>query len=140
MSGSWRCCGQLVEQRPGGSQIGGVEAFGKPAKDSRERLARLVPLALPAEQPAEARRRAQLPRPGALTAGDLDRPTEGKGGPRLGVGIPRQQQLSLEPVQLRDPELRLRRLSLLQGGTDSVETRSDVAVLQLSVREKSENE
>ena len=52
---------ELVEQRLGVFEIGGIEAFGEPAVDGREQLARLAPPALFSPQPRQARRRAQLP-------------------------------------------------------------------------------
>src|SRR6266851_7252830 len=55
-------CSQLVEQRLGISQVGGVEAFGEPAVDFSEHRARFVALTLLVEQPRKACRRAQLPR------------------------------------------------------------------------------
>ena len=48
---------QLAEQRLGFFQIGGVEAFGKPAVDGREEVARLGAPALARQEPGEARRR-----------------------------------------------------------------------------------
>src|SRR5271155_4828991 len=51
---------QLVEQRLGVLQVGGVEAFGEPVVDVGEHRARLVALALLREQPREARRSAQF--------------------------------------------------------------------------------
>jgi hypothetical protein len=51
---------QLVEQRLGVFQVGGVEAFGEPAVDFGQHRARLVAFALFVEQPSEACRGAQL--------------------------------------------------------------------------------
>ena len=51
---------QLVEQRPGVFQVGGVEALGEPAVDLGERRARLVATALLRQQTGETRRRVQL--------------------------------------------------------------------------------
>src|SRR6516225_7322510 len=65
---------QLVEQRFGTLQIGGVEALGEPAVDRGEKIARLGGLALVAPQPGEAGGGAQLPRLRILRTGSLDRP------------------------------------------------------------------
>src|SRR5574341_765167 len=54
--------GEFVEQRFGLYQIGAVEAFDEPAVDFREHRASFFSLALPAPQPAQAHRRAQLER------------------------------------------------------------------------------
>jgi L-alanine-DL-glutamate epimerase-like enolase superfamily enzyme len=51
---------QLVEQRLRLSQVGRVEAFGKPAVDRCEEMAGLITPALIAPQPGEAARRAQF--------------------------------------------------------------------------------
>jgi len=51
---------QLVEQRLGLLQIERVEAFGEPAVDRREQLARFVPLALITPKPRHTHRRAQF--------------------------------------------------------------------------------
>src|SRR5271156_3721560 len=72
---------QLVEQRLGVFQVGGVEAFGEPVVDVGEHRARLISLALVCEQSREARRRAQLQRLGALLSRNLDCPF--KAGLRL---------------------------------------------------------
>ena len=63
---------QLVEQRLGVFQIGGVEAFGEPAVDRREQLACLATPALLAPQPGEARGGAQFLAASALLAGDRE--------------------------------------------------------------------
>src|SRR5216683_2292211 len=67
---------QLVEQCLCVFQVSSFEALGEPAVDFREHRARLVATALLREQPREARRRAQLPRLGALLARNLNRPLE----------------------------------------------------------------
>src|SRR6266851_5766679 len=64
---------QFIKQRLRVLQIDGVEALGEPAVDVREHSARLVATALLREQPCEARRRAQLPRFGALLPRNLNR-------------------------------------------------------------------
>jgi len=56
-----RFIGLLIEHRLRIFQVGGVEALGEPAVDRGEQIARFHPSALLAPQPAEARRRAQLP-------------------------------------------------------------------------------
>jgi PAS domain-containing protein len=52
---------ERVEQRLGLLQIERVEAFGEPAIDRREKIVGLLPLAVIAPKPRQARRRAQLP-------------------------------------------------------------------------------
>src|SRR5438105_1205977 len=52
---------QFGEEGAGGSQIGGVEAFGKPAEDRSEQGHRLLGPALLAAQAGEAHRAAQFP-------------------------------------------------------------------------------
>src|SRR6516164_6449750 len=61
---------QLVEQRLGFFQIGGIEAFSKPAVDRREQVARLGAPPLLAPQPGEACGGAQFVAPRALLVGD----------------------------------------------------------------------
>src|SRR5215472_13590680 len=51
---------QLIELPLRFLQIGGVEAFGKPAMDGCQQLARFGPPALLAPQPSEARHSAQF--------------------------------------------------------------------------------
>src|SRR5229473_1019104 len=68
-SGSYSA--QLLEQRLGVFQVGGVEALGEPAVDLGEHRTRLVAAALFVEQPREAHRRAQLPRLGTLESRDV---------------------------------------------------------------------
>jgi hypothetical protein len=45
---------QRLQQRLGLLEVGGVKAFGEPAVDGCQQLARVVPLALPLPQAAEA--------------------------------------------------------------------------------------
>jgi hypothetical protein len=54
---------QLVQQRLGLLQIERVEAFGEPAVDRREKIARLIPLAPVRRFAAEERRARRSPRP-----------------------------------------------------------------------------
>ena len=61
---------QLLEQRLGVDEVARVEAFGEPAVDRGEEVARFGALALIAPEAREARRGAQLERAGALLAGD----------------------------------------------------------------------
>jgi hypothetical protein len=49
-------CGQLIEQRLSLFQIERIEAFGEPAVDWREKITRLIPLALIAPEPRHAYR------------------------------------------------------------------------------------
>src|SRR5579864_6195878 len=52
---------QLVEQRLGLLEIARVEAFSEPAVDRREEIMGLVPLALIAPEPRQARGGAKFP-------------------------------------------------------------------------------
>src|ERR1700733_9986417 len=52
----------LFQQRLGLLEIDGVEAFGKPAEDWRQKLVRFAHLALSQPQPRQASRRPQLDR------------------------------------------------------------------------------
>ena len=63
---------QLIEQGLGLLQVEGVEAFGEPAVDRGEKIAGLLPFAVVAPQPGQARRRAQFPGLCLLRAGDGD--------------------------------------------------------------------
>ena len=65
--------GELLEHRLGFTQVGSVETLSEAVVDVGERLPRFVTLALPSEQPAEARRRPELPPVRALMARDVDR-------------------------------------------------------------------
>src|SRR5713226_8436231 len=90
---------QLVEQRLCVFEVGGAEAFGEPAVDRREEVAGFGVAALVAAEPGEARGGTQFPELGALLHGDAQGfAIEFLGG--LGMPLP-QQQLALEPVQLR---------------------------------------
>ncbi len=51
---------ELVQQRLGVLQVGGVEAFGEPVVNGGEDLARLIASSLVAKQAGQARRGAQL--------------------------------------------------------------------------------
>src|SRR6266540_6953361 len=62
---------QLLQQRPGLLQVGGVKALGEPAIDRCQQLAGFGALALAPPQPGEAHGSAQLPRLGLPTAGDV---------------------------------------------------------------------
>jgi hypothetical protein len=55
-----RLTAQLVEQRLGVFQVGGVEAFGEPVVDFRQHRARFVAMTLLREQSREAGRGAQF--------------------------------------------------------------------------------
>src|SRR5215471_11404153 len=61
---------QLGEEFRSVFQVVGVEAFGKPAVEGREQVARLAPPALLAPEPGEAGRRAQFVTHRALLSGD----------------------------------------------------------------------
>src|ERR1039458_4082103 len=64
---------QLIEDRLGVFQVGGVEAFGELVVDPGEHRASLVALALLVEHPGEARRGTQLECFRAHAPGDADR-------------------------------------------------------------------
>ena len=95
---------KLAKQRFRFFQIGGVEAFGEPAIDRRERVARFAATTLVALQAGEACRRLQFPQLGVLLAGDAQRfAIQFLSG--LGLPLP-QQQLAFVPVQFgREPAL-----------------------------------
>jgi hypothetical protein len=57
---------QLVEQRLGVLQIGGIEALGEPAVNRGEQVVGLLPLASLGPEPGEAGRGAEFPGSGAL--------------------------------------------------------------------------
>ena len=63
---------QLIEQHLRVLEIGGVEAFGKPVVNGREKFARLRPPALLAPEPRKARRSAQFKRFCLLLAGNAE--------------------------------------------------------------------
>src|SRR6516165_2874741 len=67
---------QLVEQRFGVLQIGSVEAFGEPAIDRCQEVARCEALALVAPQPRETRCGAQFPGLGRHLPRQRDRGAE----------------------------------------------------------------
>jgi hypothetical protein len=99
----WICLSrQLIKQRLGLLEVGSVKAFSEPAVDRYEQFVGFIPLALLLPQPAEAHRRPQLPGFGLLAAGN------GEGLLKAGFGLhtiplrgPLQEQLSLQPIQLR---------------------------------------
>ena len=94
---------QLVEQRLGILQIGGVEALGEPAVDRRQQLARLGGLALVAPQPGEAGGGAQFPRLRLLRTGSLDRPPIGNFRPIRSARVPPEEQIAHQPMDFRLP-------------------------------------
>src|SRR5262252_4081561 len=63
---------ELVEQRTRSLEVGGGQPFGEPGVDLGQQTPRVPSLALPLEQSAPARGRAQLDRLCALASGDLD--------------------------------------------------------------------
>ena len=63
---------ELVEQRLGVFEIGGIEAFGEPAVDGCQQTVRCGPPALLTPQPGEARRGAQLKRFRLLPPSGID--------------------------------------------------------------------
>ena len=68
-----RRCGQLVQQRPRVSEVGRVEAFGKPGVDLGQHVSRVLTLALPLQQATQTRRGSELERAATATTGQLDR-------------------------------------------------------------------
>src|SRR5262245_17775746 len=94
---------QLVEQRLGVLQVARVEAFGEPAVDRGEEIARFGALALIAPEAREARRSAQLERAGALLAGDGEGAVVAGGG-LVGGAVGREEQVAVETVEFGVPE------------------------------------
>src|SRR5208283_2071199 len=90
----------LVEEGAGGLQIGGVEAFGKPAEDWSEQCDRLLPPVLLSAQAGEAHSTAQFPGLRVLSSCDVDGLLHGGLGLayRPGAG---EQGLAPEPIELR---------------------------------------
>src|SRR6266511_2792100 len=66
---------EVFQERLRLPEVGRVEAFGEPIVDG-EGAFRLVALALRNEQTRQAQGGTQLPRPGCLTARDLERPAD----------------------------------------------------------------
>ena len=64
------CSRQLVEQRLSLFQVDGVEAFGEPAIDRREQVARFGVAALVTAEPGEARGGTQFPKLGLTDRGE----------------------------------------------------------------------
>ena len=65
-----------IENRLGSSHIGRRRLAGEISTKRREKLGRLGGVVLARPLSGESRRRAQLPKPRALTAGDFERPLE----------------------------------------------------------------
>ena len=78
--------GQVVEQRLGLFEVGGIEAFGKPAEDWGEQGSRLLRPALLSAQAGEAHRTAQFPGLCVLPACDGDALLDGCLGLAHGPG------------------------------------------------------
>jgi len=96
---SRRLAAQFVEERFCLLEIGGIEAFGEPAIDRREKVAGFNVLVLVATEPGEAHGGTQFPELGLLFLGDTQSlPIEFLGGLRMALC---QQQPTLAPVQLR---------------------------------------
>src|SRR6516165_11037662 len=89
---------ELVEQRLCVFEIGGVEAFGKPAVDRGEQLACFMVATLVAAEPGEAHGGAQFPELGLLLPGDAQGFAIQLLGD-IGMTLP-QQQLALVSIQL----------------------------------------
>ena len=66
--------GQGLGQLPGLTEVGGVEALGEPGVDRLQEIASLSALALPMPQASDARRCAELQRPGLLVSRHVDGP------------------------------------------------------------------
>src|ERR1700737_1902795 len=64
---------QVVQQRPGVFQVGGIEPFREPVVDLREKIARFAVPVLIAPDPTKARCSAKFERECALPLGRLDR-------------------------------------------------------------------
>jgi hypothetical protein len=91
---------EFIEQRPGLFEIGGSEAFGKPAVDRREQIAGFAQPALLSAQAGEARCAAQFPGLRVLAACDVDALLDGRLGLAHCPGAG-EQGLAAEPIKLR---------------------------------------
>src|SRR5215475_4629111 len=78
---------QLLQQRLGFLEVGGVEALGEPAVDRREQVVRFLAFALLLPQAAQAHSGSQLPGFGLLAAGNLNRLLKVRFGFHLRLGM-----------------------------------------------------
>src|SRR5258706_7852050 len=112
----------LREQRLRVDQVLRLESLREPPVHAGQHRVRLGPLALPEPEPREARRGAELETPGLLALRDLDRlmkvaPRRALRGSTCGLGLARgpENDLSLQPVELRVPVAKARSLAEGQG-------------------------
>jgi hypothetical protein len=94
---------QLLQQRLGLLQVSSVKAFGEPAVDGRQQRVGRSALALALPQARQAHGRPQLQRLRLLAASDVESLTETRLSLCMKLGRSRQQQFSLEPIQLHHP-------------------------------------
>src|SRR6516225_1389374 len=108
---------QFVEQRLGLFEVGGIEAFGKPAEDWGEQGSRLLRPALLPAQAGETHRAAQFPGLRVLPARDIDALLDGRLGlaHRPGAG---EQGLAPEAIKLRFKRRSSGLFDRLQPGDD----------------------
>src|SRR5262245_1330359 len=100
MWSSTRCNGQLVQQLLRVSEVGGVEAFGKPGVDLGQHVSRVLMPALPLQQATQARRGSNFERVMTATSGRLD------GAPKADLRFGRVD-ISLAQEQLPTPAMDL---------------------------------
>src|SRR5262245_31523444 len=93
---------QRLEERARVTEVGGLEAFGEPRIDRAQYGPGAGAVVLLIEQPRQARRGAQLPSPGALTACDVPGLLEaGAGGGDDSLALFGQQKLASQAMDLR---------------------------------------
>src|SRR3954471_24531159 len=92
---------EFVEQPLGVPKVGGVKALGEPPVDGSQKVVRLPPLAPIGPEPRERDGGPQLPPPGALLPGHLDRLEEAGLGSRAIRDRIAEERLAPEAVQLR---------------------------------------
>ena len=76
---------QLLEQRPGPTQLERVKALGEPVVDRREHIKSLLAFAALGPKPRKRSAGPQFKHLRALIGGDVDRPLEGRIGFLAGV-------------------------------------------------------
>src|SRR5262245_61091264 len=131
---------ELVQQRLGVPEIGGVKALGKPRVDVSEQVVRLPPFPLLVPEPTETHRGPQLERSRLLAAGEVQGPLEP--GFRLGLRCPRlpQEEARSEAIQLRLDQALSRALRSRQCLVQSGEPRLDLLILGVGVSQQPKKE
>lgn len=95
--------GERVQHGAGGAEIGGVDAFGEPVADLRQRLSCFVTLALRRPQSRQAQRNTQLSELGSLIGSHLARLAQADLGLlRTPIQARQEQGLALDAQQLWD--------------------------------------